>query len=594
MSDQPKSRPEALVAAPLDRDEVLSSVDAVRARVYAVASEIFADLDRVAPWSHLYYPPRRHQLFLEMNRGLLDELDRAGKKLEALLTSPEAAEEVDEAGRDDMRFYFAGIHEMVGGDVDRLQELLTSLSRRYASSMEEKSFVCQVAADLKGKYTSALMGAVASLVAEGRFTGAEIEPVLFPDRALEAEASQRLLDGLDELLELLDSLARQQLFVELYERWSQGEPADLYALADLFAFKGSLEMLLRSSQRRSLYSGDYHELRRREGEISSRLAELEAGHRLTWSDRIQPVWEDGDLSHLAQLVLELAGLLDSRALSAMVSEDWLAEMRAMAVQIRELEVAEGEEAEEGEIEEGDGGDRTLDLATAALPTRWASLVPLLAQPDLRRYLRDLRRSVEKRQTLRSKPLRVVSGAGEEGVEDTLSLEALDGEVLELVLDEDEGADAAPPEPEPPSEGPVEDERESDTPVASPDEALGELQTRLRDLRSTSNSNWNTFRMTERLLGKHGRIPPGMYASACPFVAQVSEEILPLATAVARGGALSEQEARRLESYCSFLLEVEPTPRRLEQAIPSTMKRLLNLLDALEGLGAVEDGSPAGQ
>lgn len=594
-SHQPQTAAARRGNAPRDRDEVLARIEPARARVYTVASDVLRELDRVAPWSSLYYPPREHHAFLEMNRGLLRELERARERLDSLLETTEP-NELDETARDEMRFYFSGIHEMVRGDMDRLSDLLTPLSRRYASSLEEKSFVCQAAADVKGKYTSALMSTVASLVGEGLWSGAEVEPLLFPEKGQEAEASQRLLDCLDELLDLQDALASERLFSELYERWSRGEPADLYALADLFAFKGLLGMLLRSSQRRALYSGDYHELRRRESEISTRLAELEAGHRLTWSDRIQPIWENGDLSHLTQLVLELAALMDSRALSDMVTEDWLAEMRSMAVQIRGLE-SESEGEGEGE-EDGRGG--ALDLATASLPRRWAALVPLLAQPDLRRYLRDLRRAVEKRQALRREMLRPANGEGEERVEDTMVLEALEGDSLELVLEggSDRGEDAARSVPSgaqtepgggdgggapPPSAGPA----QSALPLQ---DAVRELQHRLKDLRSSSSSAWKTFRMTERLLGKHRRIPPGMYASACPFVVQVEEEILPLVTAISAGGALTDQQARRLESTCSFLLEAEPSPARLEEAIPRTMKRLLDLLDALEGLDALEDAA----
>src|SRR5262249_48132849 len=144
----------------------------------------------------------------------------------------------------------------------------------------EGQLLCELAADLKGKYTSSLMGAAANLIGEGVWDGVELEPVLFPEKAEEFRQTKELAVALREAIAAIRPLPEQIPSADLLERWQRGRRVDQYALADLATLRGKIGRLLRERSRRALYSGDYHQISRREVLLSARINELERLHQV--------------------------------------------------------------------------------------------------------------------------------------------------------------------------------------------------------------------------------------------------------------------------------------------------------------------------
>ena len=67
---------------------------------------------------------------------------------------------------------------------------------RALPTAAEGTHLCEIAADLKGKYASAMMGAAASLVGQGLYNGVELEPVLFLEKAEEFHSARELVERL--------------------------------------------------------------------------------------------------------------------------------------------------------------------------------------------------------------------------------------------------------------------------------------------------------------------------------------------------------------------------------------------------------------
>ena len=160
---------------------------------------ILDDLEAVAPWDGLYYPPTDASAFLSMETALVAMIEDIPERV-GTLTRALQASELDDATRelvDNADFYFHGIGVSVASELEKLRAKLDAFKAGSNTlSPVERTFICEISADLKGKYTSSIMGAAASLVAEGLWNGVEIEPILFPEKAEEFDRNEKLVTSL--------------------------------------------------------------------------------------------------------------------------------------------------------------------------------------------------------------------------------------------------------------------------------------------------------------------------------------------------------------------------------------------------------------
>src|SRR6185503_5336944 len=310
--------------------------------------------------------------------GVVEQIPQRTRELVELL-SLAAPDEETRRTLEEAEFYFAGIHSMCAHDLGRLRTLLAPHAAPDAPPLSpaQRNFLCEVAADLKGKYASALMGATASIVAEGTWTGVEVEPVLFPEKAEEFRRNGDLARALRRTLDAIGELQEAVPFVELLERWRGGARVDPYALADFATFRGIFGRLLKRDLRRGFYSGDYHQIQRRELALSARMAALEALHQRTWSEPAGAEGIAAGYGEMERLTLEIAAILDVELLEQLVG----------ARAVKDLRLAAATEGVAGEATRG----RRKPLAPALEP-----LVPLLAGEDLKTFLSLLLGSVLKR------------------------------------------------------------------------------------------------------------------------------------------------------------------------------------------------------
>lgn len=563
------STPETeLPPPPSDRDDLLSRAGPWRRSLYGLARGILDELDSAAPWNRLYYPPDDPTAFLAMEMDLLEVVEAIPAKIRETLEPLVAdAEGEDLQTLEDAEFYFSGIHGMVERELGRLRSALEDRLLDPGSPLPppERDFVCELTSDLKGKYASALMGATASLVAEGQWSGVAVEPVLFPEKEEEFQRNEKLVATLEEVLDAIDELPGQVGFEELHRRWSEGQRVDQYALADLATFRGLLGRLLRQHNRRALYSGDYHQIRRRENRLSRRVNELESLHRRTW---YPDEGDDTDLyGRLTRLVLEIVAVLDVEVLEGLIGES---AVRA----IRGAVTAEKEQLDETFTGlEPPGGD---DRYRRRLPEEHRSLVPLLYEDDLASFLALLLGNVRKRASLRppaeavpppeETPSPEVSPAEEELAE----IESVVGPGLEEAVEE---------EPEPATTQSTVP-REALPPPEEQREAMEELLETLERLQAPENPKRRPLEMLQRLLQKHSRVPPSMLQACEPYFHELLNELVPQLENAVRFGAVPEDARQRLVRFCLSLSAAGVTPEQMEREVPRTLERIERLLGAL--------------
>lgn len=351
--------------------------------LYETARSCLAELERVAPWHLLYHPPddlaELAPRLGEMATIIAGLGDRMAPAL-ALCREAAASGEPAPAG-DDVAFALAGIDEMVQHELGLLRDLIGPEGEgRLRGANRER--LTEVSADLKGKFASSLMSATAYLVCPGASSGFEVEEQLFPERAEEFRLTSALAAALPEVLAQLRRAADPALFQDLLTRWRLGLRADPYALSDLVTLRGQLGSLLIGERRRAFYTGDYFQVRQREGLLAARLGELERLHRESWgrTEREAAVQLRSHRTRLENLLFGVAAVLDTQLLRALVGEAQIAALRRTPVPFQP-----GADAEE-----------------------WA---PLVAQDDLRLFLEMLFGAVRRRSSLaRPAPSGRVRGA----------------------------------------------------------------------------------------------------------------------------------------------------------------------------------------
>jgi hypothetical protein len=519
--------------------------------------------------------------------------------------------------------------------VERLRSQLDELGSAAAEpiSAQQCGRVSELMADLKGKFCSALMGATASIVAEGQWSGVEVEPILFPEKAEEFKRNDELVTSLRGVLESIAKLPGEICFEELLERWRQGLRVDQYALTDLSSLRGRLGGLLKSSSRRALYSGDYHQVRRRESLLSQRINELERLHQLTWDS--SPSGSDAQTAfpRLVQLILEIVAILDTGLLESLVGEKQVKDLLAIVSSEKSAAAVEEAATPMGE------GPGTPEVEPKGEKEQLRALVPLLYEEDLRTFLELIMGAVLKRASFS-----VVGQKEPPAVEDPLGLGDLevesadpgllmqDGEPewmrdfsdLELELEEPAGVRPVEPqsvflvEPESVAEaepesglqegarpgaeeapGTLSDVAEAEpTPDREAEElvALEQLAQLLSELQSPSNRDWSNLRMLQRLLAKHPRVPPAMVQSVGPYLHELLNALIPRLERVTSFGAVPGEAMDQVVRYCVALTKEQITPEQMHTQVRENLTRLLRLLDALRAAVAEQVRSrqtPAG-
>ena len=600
--------PVAVVKLPTDRDVLLERILPERQKLYRLVRRVLDELDEAAPWEQLYYPPDDPETFLDMTAALLGVVEQIPMRTCELIALLSLAAPDDETRHtlEDAEFYFSGIHSMCAHDVGRLRALLEPFTKPgvEAPPPAQRNFVCEVAADVKGKYASALMGATASIVAEGSWSGVDVEPILFPEKAEEFRRNADLVRALSRTIDAIGELQLEVPFAELLERWRAGARVDPYALADLANFRGILGRLLKRDLRRGFYSGDYHQIQRREAALATRIAALEATHHRTWSEGGEAADAAGVYAELQRLALEVAAVLDAELLERLVGSRTMKDLRAA-----------------GAFDGAAGRGQRKPLAPELEP-----LVPLVAGEDLKTFLALLLGSVQKRASLGSGG-RAAQAAATAGADASRARRASASDTAPAAVMMRPATAPAPASPPPttrrtapasraplpsgdalpsiddampsaagpprPAAGPlVSAGAPAHSAASSADrakhrETLERLHHVLQSLQSNDNPHWSSVRMLQRLLARHARIPPSIVQGAHPFVFDVLNELVPQLEMAASFGAVPQEARRRLVECCMALTDDRLSPEQMVDEVPAHLGRLHRLLEALGAATAAQ-------
>lgn len=574
---------------PKELDTVLARVEAPRVEIYQAVRGALDRLEEAAPWDQLYYPPADNSAFLGMEEALVHVIDDGSRLVDDLVRDIRAYGEdpVTEQLIGDLEFFFFGINESVRLDLRKLRGLLdTCRARANDVTREERDFISELSADLKGKYSSSIMGAASSLIAEGRWRGIEIETVLFPEKAAEFARNERLVETLSEVTQNINNLLQEVPLAELVARWQQQERIDQYALTPLYSLLGNLGKLMQETSRRALYSGDYHQIQRRESLLSMRVNELATLHNMTWG--IGPK-KDVDAASVFPVMIrkatELAAVLDVDILKEIIGGKQVDDLLMVVTLEKESAPADAK-----------WDIRRDESAIPPSPARQRiqedrhSIIPLLYDEDLNTFLELLLGSVLKRASLSLKkdierarqaeadraaaeargeepnqPLRI-GWSGRDDASLEAELESLSGpDAFDVDLGDRE-VDAAPPDDVSPHEIQA---------------ALAQVQDLIFDAMSRSNSGRKSFQLILRLLKQGRAIPPAMFQSMQPYLYDLMNLLIPKLNDPVLGGRYADR-ASTLFDLSQHLCRPNPSPDEMKTDVPESMQKLENLLEALRG------------
>lgn len=494
-----------------------------RRTVYTIARRACDEIEAIAPWHDLYAPPhdpvasaRLAATVHSWAASLRTRIDDGLAALEAVGCDPVF---VEYGG-----YYLGAVATMLRADTLRLASAIEA-ARRPGAGEAEANIACEIAADVKGKGTSSLMGAAASLVAEGRWDPVATEPLLFPEKNQEFRRNYELLAAVLEISATLHRIRSTELLTLLGEAWSGTSIPDRWAVADLGMLVAQVSQLLHSDRRRALYAGDFHQLERRLRLVSARVGELDRLH----TELVDGTAESPVRRRLVTLIREVAALVEAGALNRMLPEGELPRLRSLLELSAQL-------------------DGHLDVASAArrgaLEPTATALLALLADDDLTTYVGLLAANVARR----------VSFQLEIGHPSHASKTALDAEVPRLL---------AP---------------------ASGAEANGDCVVALRRvldrLRSDSYPGARQFRMVLKLLESHNRVPEALLAGCRPYIHDLVDEVVPVLEPVITAGLLPS--STRHELVADALALATGSARGPEAT--SAMQRLARLLESLRAPG----------
>ena len=539
-------------AAPPGREEILARVGPVKKGVYRLVRECIDEFEKIAPWRPLYDPPEDPAELIALVGSLLDLILEIPQRVEALLRTIPAGEGLgEEPDLDDVAFLFRGLHRMAAHEIKRIDTHLAPFrSGTAVPSPVDGQLLCELCADLKGKYTSAMMGAAASLVGEGLWNGVELEPVLFPEKAEEFRCTKELVDSLKDMIEAIRHLPQHVPFAELRQCWSQGQRVDQYALADLPSLRGKLGRLLRERSRRALYSGDYHQIRRREVLLSERTNELERLHQHTWAATAPGSAEPTPVyTRLAQLTLEIAAVLDVNILKAMIGEKKVNDLRARVTMMK------------GRPPASEGAD---------------ALLSLLAEDDLRIFFEMLLGNVLRRASLSvSTPAEPAEAPA--APQPTPPPAAKPAAAPSRPAPRPPAPAAVQPPAPPPAPPPA---RPPEPPRPDLFPAFRRAHVVLGELLGTGSPHLNAFRMTQRLLEKKARLQGAMFESIHPYLEEIRTKLVPVLRRIAPYQTITDDAVDRLDGYCYDLFHADPALAALREEVAKKMERLLRFLEAV--------------
>lgn len=574
---------------PKERDAVLARVEAPRVEIYRAVRGALDRLEQAAPWDQLYYPPAENKSFLAMEEALVEVIDDGPRLVDDLIRDMRSygEDDVTEHLIGDLEFFFFGINESVRHDLHKLRAMLGACRERASEvTPEERDFISELSADLKGKYSSSIMGAASSLIAEGRWRGIEIETTLFPEKAAEFERNERLVETLSEVTQNINNLLQEVPLAELVQRWQEQEKIDQYALTPLYSLLGNLGKLMQETSRRALYSGDYHQIQRRESLLSMRVNELATLHNMTWG--IGPR-KDVDPSSVFPVMIrkatELAAVLDVDILKEIIGSKPVDDLLMVVT----LEKENAPPDAKWDVRR-DESAIPPSPARQRLPEEHHSIIPLLYDEDLNTFLELLLGSVLKRASLSVKKDiereqqaaadRAAAVARGEEPQQPLRIgwSGRDDSSLEAELEAIAGPDAFDVDL---------GSRELETVLPDPashrqvQEALAQVQELIFDAMSRSNSGRKSFQLILRLLKQGRMIPPAMFQSMQPYLYDLMNLLIPKLNDPKLGGRYSDQ-ASSLFDLSQRLCRPNPSPDEMKNEVPESMQRLENLLETLRG------------
>ncbi len=599
---------------PQDREELLMSVGELKPRIYAMVRTILDDLEAVAPWNGLYYPPTDPAEFLGMETALVAMIRDIPERVGSLTRALQEGAERDEASRelvDNADFYFHGIAVSVAPELEKLEAKLEALKSGSSTlSVEERNFTCELSADLKGKYTSSIMGAAASLIAEGLWHGVEIEPILFPEKAEEFDRNEKLVQRLSKVMETIHSFLDRVPLGELVASWQQQNRIDQYALAPLYSLLGDLGRLMQVSSRRALYSGDYHQIQSREVLLSERIRQLTSLHSTTWGTAAEGAGDDASVTYPAMVgkAMELAAILDVEILKKIIGGGSVKDLLFIVTMEKEDEAAGRS-----------GGEQRKLSRRNRISEQLHPLIPLLYDEDLKTFLELLLGSVLKRASLtvqRQSPEPAVAPPAPPGVAPvTPSPIPSPGELGIPELEPPEllapqttaggpligdatlqpapvepggfGAAAAPdagevvePATAPADFAPPASALQPADPNAGRLEALEKLLDVLQPLLSRASSNRKSFELVRRLLKQKRAIPAGLLQSMRPYLYDVMNQLIPQLRDEPRLGETYADYGASLFEHCGVLCDPQLSPESVTVDVPAVMEQVLDLLNRL--------------
>lgn len=630
--------------APVDREAVLSLSGSAARTIYEMVRRILDEVEEVAPWEALYYPPEDREQFLALEQALIEVTERIPEQVESMvdnLTSTDGG--VGEEMLDSVQFFFVSIHNMAAPEMkklgDRLQRIRDGI---LALTQEEREVICEISADLKGKYMSSIMGAAAGLIADDRWDGVELEPILFPEKAKEFERNRHLVKTLRDVIESTRRFIEDVPLAELVTQWQQDRRVDQYALTPLYTFLGVLGKLMKESSRRALYSGDYHQIRKRERLLSHKINELNMLHNRTWADSDPDDDGEAPYSLMVQRACEIAAILDIEVLRLILGDKAIQDLRFAVVSLSESKNL------------NDTAWRAQELTRVAsrLPEAWRPLVPLLQDDDLKTFFDlllgsvlkraslalDAKREIKDRPVARAAPLPTAAPA----IADPptpVEVSPLDVSTMPEVVGlpellgahaEDEVAETQPEsdsfldfelsdltsrfEVDPPKIEEADNAGEpvnfldadlgtSDSPIVgvgfggdwddveAPSQdrqvALSHLQTALRQVMSPTNPQRRQFDFLHSLLSKKKTVPPTMIQSIHPFLDELNETLEPPLREATSSGVIAQHQVDELNRACRALRSGRFSPQELSHDVPANMQQVVDFLESLKSTTTTE-------
>jgi hypothetical protein len=523
---------ETKAAPPADIEAILAETASRGRALFRLVRSLLDDFELAAPWSLLYAPVVDTAELRQRLEALIELVVAAPRhvteELDALAAASDSADERD--ALQEAEFYFTSLHQMTAPDLRRLEFALAQLPEGETLPRSRADFLCELAADLKGKYSSAIMGAAAALVSDGRWFGFEVEATLFPEKSDESERNRRLLEELQAAVASIDTAIKGFPWKTVLASWRRQRHVDRYALADLISLRTQLLRLLTVGNRRALYSGDYHQLQGREILLGSRLRELESLHlrSLDVVPATQPGAADEIFTSLHQLLLEVAALLDVEALRALIGDETLRDLRHRG---------------------------PAQLPREGSAGRLDALSLLVVEEDLKIFLKLLVGAVKKRASIafRGAPPRI---------EPPVAPTWPKIERREM------------PRIEPPRAKPLDRE------VAR---RLGrKLTDTLVKLTDPERASWQSFQMVQKLQSRLRVLPPAMISNELePFLTELSADLQPLLEEASTAGAVPVGAVETLRACRRRLGASDLTGLDRAVEIGGDLARVKRLLESLK-------------